>query len=663
MKKFTILLIVFIAILWQETGYCQLEDTEMALFEDVPIVVTSASGREQRMQEVSNAMYVITKEDIERSGAINIPELFRSVPGMQIRKIDKHRYFVGIRGDAQLATFNILVLIDGVVVFNPAFNGTFWEALPITIDEVEQIEIIRGPGGMLYSSNAVNGVINIMTKKVTDEEKYIALAAGTQDYKAVSLGGGFKKEKLSIRGYGDYSFDHGYNRKHVANGTNASVPNRVERENIGLKAQYDFSEDVRVKMDAKYQQNNGTNDGTQTFSRQKNVNSFLAFLTRFEQKVNENYDYYVNLDYVGHMWSYLSSRDSDVNAFSAMTQHNFIYDFYGRNVTSLGSEIRFNHVNSPSTIFPEPQADPEQTQRIVSYFLQNEYHPIDKLCLTGGVRISTNQMVPDHVDKYMVEPRLSIMYELNPRHNFRAVATKSYRTPSIFEHQANAYIVAIGGPVDLWLVGNNAVEPEVAWTYELGRRGKMLNRKLHMNADFFVVNLFDVVSNWADLVSAAPDWLLRTENNGNMTTVGFEVDGEYKISDNFKVHGDYTYTEPTFDMDHHPSDPTVNAIEYHVSKHQAGLGLRYSRDKFDFDFYGKWISKYCHPGTPVKKYPGYVKTLLRFAYDVTLPGLNPDEYEAEVELVATDFAGARVTEATHDYFREPNVYAGLKIKF
>ena len=124
--------------------------------------VTSAAGREQNLNDVANAMYVITKEDIERSGARNVADLLYRVPGLQVRQMNGSQYAVGIRENGAYNTSNILVLIDGAVIFNPLISGVTWEDLPVSLNEIERIEIIRGSPGVLYSSNAVNGVINII---------------------------------------------------------------------------------------------------------------------------------------------------------------------------------------------------------------------------------------------------------------------------------------------------------------------------------------------------------------------------------------------------------------------------------------------------------------------------------------------------------------------
>ena len=111
----SVVLMLFIA----STVYAAEELVDLSLEELLNMTVTSATGRQQKMSDVSNAMYVITREDIERSGARNIPDLFYKVPGMQVRRIDGRRYFVSIRRQGGIGTNSLLVLLDGVVVFNP----------------------------------------------------------------------------------------------------------------------------------------------------------------------------------------------------------------------------------------------------------------------------------------------------------------------------------------------------------------------------------------------------------------------------------------------------------------------------------------------------------------------------------------------------------------
>ena len=162
----SILISFFLSLLsfqvFADTPKDETQMMNMSLEDLMNTKVTSSSGREQKLDDVANAMYVITKEDIQRSGARELVDLLYRGPGLQIRQINGHQYGVGIRENGSYLTNNLLILIDGAVVFNPLFGGTTWENLPVSLNEIERIEIIRGSPGVLYSSNAVNGVINII---------------------------------------------------------------------------------------------------------------------------------------------------------------------------------------------------------------------------------------------------------------------------------------------------------------------------------------------------------------------------------------------------------------------------------------------------------------------------------------------------------------------
>lgn len=128
------------------------------------IEITSAARKPSFISKSASAVHVITAQDIQRSGASSIPELFRTVPGMQVAQISAHAWAVSIRGMNGRFANKLLVLIDGRTVYSPTFSGVYWDAQDVLMSEIERIEIIKGPGAALWGANAVNGVINIITK-------------------------------------------------------------------------------------------------------------------------------------------------------------------------------------------------------------------------------------------------------------------------------------------------------------------------------------------------------------------------------------------------------------------------------------------------------------------------------------------------------------------
>jgi outer membrane cobalamin receptor len=138
--------------------------TQLDLEDLMNVQVTSVSKREQKVSTAGAAIYVITQEDIRRSGATNIPDLLRMVPGVNVARVDHSDWAVSIRGFNAVYANKVLVLVDGRSVYHPVFSGVLWYALDVPLENIERIEVIRGPGGTVWGANAMNGVINIITK-------------------------------------------------------------------------------------------------------------------------------------------------------------------------------------------------------------------------------------------------------------------------------------------------------------------------------------------------------------------------------------------------------------------------------------------------------------------------------------------------------------------
>src|SRR5216683_3381290 len=173
--------------------------THVSLEDLGQIEVTTASKVPVKATRTPAAIYVITQEDIRRSGATSIPEALRLAPGVEVSHIDSHKWSLGVRGFESNLSRSVLVLIDGRSVYTPLFAGVYWEVQDALLEDVERIETIRGPGGTIWGANAVNGVINIITKNSKDTH-------GT----LVSIGGGNLDQGFTHFRYGAGN-DKGFN--------------------------------------------------------------------------------------------------------------------------------------------------------------------------------------------------------------------------------------------------------------------------------------------------------------------------------------------------------------------------------------------------------------------------------------------------------------------
>ena len=167
------------------------------------IEVTSATKQKQRVSDVAAAISVLTQEDISRSGYQTIGELLRLVPGVYVGQIDPLRFAVGVRGGANILSNNLLVMMDGRSVYSPADAGVFYEAMDYIMPDIERIEVVRGPGATLWGANAVNGVINVVTKSAQDTQGFLFDShAGSDGYVNSFRYGGHVGDGLYFRVYG-----------------------------------------------------------------------------------------------------------------------------------------------------------------------------------------------------------------------------------------------------------------------------------------------------------------------------------------------------------------------------------------------------------------------------------------------------------------------------
>ena len=169
----------------------------LSLDELSQIEVTTPSKQPVKAFQTPAAIYVITGEDIRRSGATNIPEALRLAPGVEVARIDANKWSIGIRGFGSRLTRSVLVLIDGRTVFTTLFDGTYWETQDTLMEDIDRIEVIRGSGGTIWGPNAVNGVINVITKDARDTH-------GTR----VSVGGGNEEQGFADLRYGGGNGDN-----------------------------------------------------------------------------------------------------------------------------------------------------------------------------------------------------------------------------------------------------------------------------------------------------------------------------------------------------------------------------------------------------------------------------------------------------------------------
>jgi iron complex outermembrane receptor protein len=224
---------------------------DMSIEQLMEVKVTSVSKKEDTLFGSPAAITVLTSEDIRRSGHRSIPEVLRMVPGIHVAKVDSNKWAITSRGFNSLYADKLLVLIDGRTVYTPLYSGVYWDVQDLMLEDVERIEVIKGPGGTLWGANAVNGVINIITKKAGDTQGTLVTAGtGTEEKGLSSLRhGGKLGENAYYRVYTKY-----FNRDEAVypNGDHANDRSDALRE--GFRIDWDKSErdDITLQGDSAF---------------------------------------------------------------------------------------------------------------------------------------------------------------------------------------------------------------------------------------------------------------------------------------------------------------------------------------------------------------------------------------------------------------------------
>lgn len=559
---------------------------ELLLFMEVPTVVTPAR-REQPLTKAPSTTTIITAEDIRRSGATNIPDLLRGVPGLDFMRTTASDVNIAARGLNTRLAHRIQVFIDGRSVNGDFINLPLWHQLPISINEIERIEIVKSPSSALFGAVAFSGVIHIITKSPEAlEGTHVSQSAGNAGTNITNLIHARVTDKWSYK----LSFEHD-RANHFPNpliGRSSSDKGREDfRGNI--LAEYKFTDSSRASLAA----------GIDSFDRDIDPglgNDLLRFFAHGGLG-------FVKLNYslgdfkLQSVWDRL---DMDMrstvfpkkvsvlaDAFKLEAQHSV--KLGSQNVLTGGAGYRFSVFDSPLL------TGAKREQHFFDAFLQDEYSPVENLTFTVGVRVDTHPEAGVNVS-----PRGSVVYSPWENHTFRASVSRAFRNPSVVENFVNLGV----GPVTV--KGSRGLEPEEITSYELGYQ-TLLFQRLKARIDLFY-NKLDKLS-LGPLSLPANPLEPRLFTGGGGSVFGGEIGFEFLISEWLKGFMNYSYQERDFD------DRRLLGIAPH---HKGNAGLNFTLPKgFEADIFLNTVGQ--STGLPSKVDP-YTLVNLRLGYQFELWG-------------------------------------------
>ncbi len=444
---------------------------ELTVEELLNVEVTSVSKKAQALNDSAAAVYVISQEDIKRVGARSIPEALRLAPGVNVAKISSNKWAVSIRGFNNRLANKLLVLIDGRNLYTRAFSGTYWGQQDVMLEDVERIEVIRGPGGTLWGANAVNGVINIITKHSGKSQNGLLTAGGgTEEIGFGALRYGFRLDpdttgRVYVKG-------NGRDENSLANGQEAGDNSEKVQTGFRVDSQFSDQDSYTIQGDAFYnwaksvQTISLTSNTVKTFAIKDREETFGGnFLVKHKHVFSPSSNYQVQAYYDFYQLKDIQ-RIENRHAIDLDFQHRF--SFWNRHDLVWGVRYRYRQ---DSFKFSQGFASIQVTQRndqLVSGFVQDEVTLIkNKLWLTLGSKFEHNDY-----SGFEYQPSIRALWAFHSRHRLWASVSRAVRTPSRGEQdiQLNAGVVNSTPKVVINVRGNKNYHSERVISYEIGYR-------------------------------------------------------------------------------------------------------------------------------------------------------------------------------------------------
>jgi len=554
--------------------------TRTSLEELMNIEVTSVSKREEKLFQTAAAVYVITQEEIRRSGLTSIPELLRLAPGLEVARIDGTKWAISARGFNGRMANKLLVLIDGRSVYSPETSGVYWEVQDLLLEDIERIEVIRGPGGTLWGANAVNGVINIITKRTRETRGGVVTAiVGSEErgFGSVRYGANLG-DNASYRVYGKF-----FNRSELvdASGRGANDAQQFERGGGRVEWQPTDRDDLTLEGDV-YRSNLHENP-----TAVSPANPFSPFVNRSGEFSG------------GHLmgrWARASSKKSDmalqvyydrfsrklfglathIDTFDLDFQHHAAFGRRQEIVWGLGYRLVSQHSesNSSSPIQFNPQA---KTMQLFSGFAQDEIVLVkERLRLILGVKLENN-----YLSGFEAQPSVRLSWTPSRRQTVWAAVSRAVRTPALSQQDVRLNFQALPGPRGIPTIvaafGVPNPDSEVLHAYELGYRAQP-HRKFSLDVATFY-NVYDRLRSFEPGLpffesDPSPVHLVKPAYYGNLLrgeTYGLEAAINLDITRRWKLHGSYSFLRMQLHRDLTSRDVTSEAAEGNSPQHQFQL--------------------------------------------------------------------------------------------
>ena len=510
------------------------------------VEVTTASKEPEEVWKTAAAIYVLTNEDIRRSGATSIPEVLRLVPGVQVSRIDNDHWAVGIRGFADQFSKSMLVMVDGRSLYTPLFAGVYWALQDgILLEDVERIEVIRGPGATIWGANAVTGVINIITKSAKQTHGALASTGGGNVDQGI---GGFRYgagngSNLDYRMYGKgFSRGAGFHSDEQGFDT-------WRMGQLGFRTDWDVrSNDHLTIQGDMYKGGVGEAVGFGSFTPPQQIISDQAvavsggnLLARWRHDLREGSDIQLQA-YYDRTYALAPHYQETRNTFDVDFIHHLTLGARQNFIWGLGA--RFSPSEFVQTIPTLDFVPHDIANNVYSGFVQDEIAIVpNKFSLTVGSKLEHNNYTG-----FEFQPSIRGLWSITPRQTFWAAVTRAVRTPSRIEEDFHLIDFGIANPlVYVGIDGNQQLSSERLIGYEAGYR-TLVTPKFYVDIAVFHNDYNDLISLGAAVLTVDPTptplhFTIRLPyvNGLRGSTDGFEVAPDWKPAAWWQMKATYSY--------------------------------------------------------------------------------------------------------------------------
>jgi iron complex outermembrane receptor protein len=552
MNRFIFRLAILVLALFSYSVSVEAQDLELkklktlSIEELMDVQVTSVSKRKERIAETASAIQVITSEDIRNSGATNVPEALRLATNLQVAQVNASQWAISARGFNNVLANKLLVLINGRVVYTPMYAGVFWDVQNVMLEDVERIEVISGPGGTLWGANAVNGVINIITKNSRDTQGlYAEATVGTEITMGNVRYGGMISDKLSYRVYG-----MGFKRDNTVFTDSADVDAGDDWQMLQGGVRFDWTPSAKddVSLSSNFFEGRPDPDGDKPV-----LASGGNAVARWSHTLSEKSGFQIQAFYDRTWRDFRNGFAEELSTYDIEAQHRFSLGQRHEIIYGGGIRMMDHNVRNLELFAFEPG---QKSLYLYNIFVQDEVTLVkEKLRLTLGIKAEHNAYT-----KYQYQPNARITWLPAKTQTLWAAISRAVRNPARIDREFYLYL-APGLP---FIAGGNFQSEEVI-AYELGWRTQP-NKNLSIALSTF----YNEYDNLRTVEPGPPPFGIPvTFGNGvRGNTYGAELSFTQQFTSRWRLRGGYTFLKKDLSVKSTSADQNNGSAESNDPAHQ-----------------------------------------------------------------------------------------------